>query len=222
MAMREKDEVTKAELLCLDMKDWKFAFPFNPEASSFNLSRSVSWNPAGASPDGWGGPLEYDDGQPDELSFTILLDESVLGDIDPADVLGMQKALLGALASFFGPSKNSDSVLDAVQELYRLTLPIKPDGAEDDPLDVRPPICAFVWKDFEFMGAVTSMDVEFLLFDADGTPKRAKVQMKMSGRAFSGGLDLEGFLSAEYKLAKGKDWTRPFGESRDDILKKLT
>ncbi len=220
--MRQKDDIAKAELICLDVKGWKFEFPFNPEASSFSLSRSVSWNPGGASADGWGGPLEYDDGSPDELSFAILLDQSVLGEIDPADVLGMEKALLSALASFFGPSKNEDSVLPAIQELYRLTLPIQPAEATDDPLDVRPPICAFVWKDFEFMGAVTSMDVEFLLVDSDGTPKRAKVTMKMSGRAFSGGLDLEKFLKAEYKLVKGKDWTRPFGESRDDILKLLS
>lgn len=221
--MRLSDDIEKAKLLCLDKSAWEFEFPFNPEAGTFTLARTVGWNPAGASTDGWGGPLQYDDGQPDELEFTILLDESVEGDIDPADALAMQRNLASALASALSsPSLGEEpSVLPAIQELYRLSLPIKPHDATNDPLDVRPPICAFVWKEFEFMGAVTSINVEFLLFANNGTPKRAKVAMRMSGRAFSGGLDLEKFLTAHHTNPTGSDWTRPAGTSRANILSML-
>lgn len=221
--MRLSDDIEKAKLLCLDKSAWEFEFPFNPEAGSFTLSRNVGWNPAGASTDGWGGPLQYDDGQPDELGFTVLLDESVEGDIDPADALAMQRNLASALASALPSASVGEepSVLPAIQELYRLTVPIKPAEAADDPLDVRPPVCAFVWKAFEFMGVVTGLDVEFLLFATNGTPKRAKVQVKMSGRAFSGGLDLEKFLNAHHTLVTGSNWTRPAGQSRANILSLL-
>ncbi len=213
-------ELTRAKLWCLDKDAWSIEFMFNPEFGSMSLSREVNWSPAGNGYDPWKSPLEYDDGAPDSLSFTMLLDQTTLGEPDPADALAFQANFLSALASFLDDETNDESVLPEIAALWRLTVPIHPDGHSDDDYQLRPPIVAFVWDDFEFLGAVTSLSVDMLLFTAEGVPKRAKVEVRMTGKAFSGQTTLADFIAGTY--------TPPTGEaagsrdaSRLDLLKEF-
>lgn len=236
--------VKPAHLWCLDKDAWSFDLQFNPEKGSMELRRSVDWGPAGGGSgfDPWGGPLEYAKGGPDELSFDILFDETMerpdLSDAG-ANLATKLKAQLVSIAreakGFATNMKNDllaiagmadeseDSVLPWVQKLYRLTYPVHPadhDAATN--YQLRPPIVAFVWEEFEFMGAVTSVDVEFLVFNHNGMPKRAKCRVQMRGRAFTGSVGLTDFLDATYTPPTVSDTGTRSGDTRVDILNNLS
>ena len=215
-------EVEKAFLRCLDNENWNFEFPFNPQSDSLKLARGVMWSADGSGFDPWGGPLDYESGQPDRLSFTVLLDETLLGEIDLADATAFEAALLSALASLFGSDENTESVLPAIEKLWRLTVPIKPSGHTADSFDVRPPIVAFVWEAFVFLGAVTDLNVDFLLMDHEGKARRAKVDIEMKGRAFAGNTSLADFLDATYTPPTATGTGAATSGSRDDLLQVLS
>lgn len=210
----------KAELQCLDKPSLSFVFPFNPEAGSMKLARSVGWSAEGNGYDPWGGPLDYQSGDPDELRFTILLDETTLGEPDLADASAFEAALLSAISILLPTEENTTSVLARLENLWELTKPIKPDGHTDDSYDVRPPVVAFVWEAFVFLGAVTSLDADILVVDETGRPKRAEVDISMKGRAFAGKTTLADFLTANdftpdaAETGTGSDTA----QTRDDLL----
>jgi hypothetical protein len=213
----QAEDIVKARIWCLDKDAWSVDLQFNP--SDLDLSRSISMGKDEGFFGPYGGKPEFENGTPDELAFTILVDTSVGGEIDLADAGNFETAMLSALNSLLGSANtNDDSILPQIQDLYRLTLPIKPAGATEDFGDNRPPVCAFVWEQFEFMGFVVSLDVDFLVFDASGRPKRAEVKVKMEGRAFSGALDLKGFLEASYTTPSASGTGARAGQSsRDDL-----
>src|SRR6476469_1803944 len=117
-------EVAKAYLRCLDNEAWNFECPCNPEKDSMKLSRDVHWNAGRTGYDPWGGPLDYETGEPDQLEFSVLLDETALGEIDLADATAFQAALLAAISSLLGDDRNDKSVLPQLEELWRLTVPV--------------------------------------------------------------------------------------------------
>ncbi|MCA9568329.1 MAG: hypothetical protein KC656_10815 [Myxococcales bacterium] len=202
--MKAKDLV-KARLWCLDNDAWSVEFQFNP--STLSLSREM--DPGEGDGDGaFGGPPEWDSGARDTLSFELLVDTSVGGEIDLADATAFEAAMLSAISSLFG-SENEDSILPLVHDFYRFTLPITP-AAENAPQ--RPPVVAFVWEEFEFMGFVSSFDCDFKLFDHNGRAKRAEITIEMEGRAFSGGIDLEDFLAGAYNPGSGSGTGSRSGE----------
>jgi hypothetical protein len=65
-----------------------------------------------------------------------------------------------------------------VSQLYKLTLP-----GEDEKKTKRPPVCAFVWGNFQFFGGLTDFSAKFVLFDSKGLPRRAEVSISMMGQA---------------------------------------
>lgn len=236
-------EITKARLWCLDKDAWSVDFQFNPERGSMELRRGVNWGAAGGGTgyDPWGGPLEYAQGQPDDLSFDVLFDETmILPDLGESNAslaskltrevtnIGTQLASAGKkikddFLSIFGMADESeDSILPYIQDLYRLTVPIHPkDHDATTNYQLRPPICAFVWEEFEFMGAVTAVDTEFLVFNHNGMPKRAKCRISMQGRAFTGNVSLTQFLEADYTPPNATDAGGSRDTTRADILKAL-
>ena len=218
--MKAAESRAMARLWCLDNDDWSIEFQHNPEWDSMNLTRSVTWQPlpdAGGF-DPWGGPLEYEQGGADTLTFTVMFDQSAIAPPDLADAEAFQAALLAAVNGQFGLDPNEESVLPDLQKLYRLTAPIEPANFSTT-LQVRPPVVAFVWEAFEFMGAITNLEVSFKLMDATGKPKRATVAITIQGRAFSGGVTLEDFEGAEYDPpAQTGTGDRANEDERDNLL----
>lgn len=194
--MKAKDLV-KARLWCLDNDAWSIGFQFNPSSLSFNREM----DPGEGDGDGaFGGPPEWDAGARDTLDFTVLVDTSVGGEIDLADATAFETAMLSAISTLVG-TPNADSVLPLIHDFYRFTLPIQP---ADTTRPERPPVVAFVWEEFEFMGFVTNFGCAFLLFDENGRAKRAELTIQMEGRSFSGAIDLEDFLAGAYTTRSGR------------------
>ena len=93
-----------------------------------------------------------------------------------------------------------------VATLHKLTLPMKFKDKNGDEVQ-RPPICVFIWGDFQFQGVVEKLKVDFKLFDANGVPRRAECKVTMKGRALSQASSAEDFLSGsdfKGKIKEGK------------------
>jgi len=188
--MQAKDLV-KARLWCLEDNDWSIELQFNP--SEIDISRTSSVKEPSGFGEVMGGAPDFEAGESDSLTFKTLVDTSMAGEIDLADAADFEAQMLSALNSLLSSSEeNDESVLPEVQKYYRLTTPIKPSGLEE--AEARPPVVAFIWDTFEFMGFITKCDIEFLLFDESGKAKRAEISIEIEGQAFSGNLTLEEFL----------------------------
>ncbi len=172
--------------------DFKLEVHFNP--STLKVTRKRTWQ------DGDQFESEYPSLQwaktsHDTLSFTLLFDHSEPRDL--SDMAATAAALnpvmnLGPMAKMMG-LVNEDSVEDQLAILYGLSnvwdiFPDMPDGR-------RPPLVTFTWNNFSFTGAITTLTVEYVLFDADGNPKRATAAVEMLGR-----LNWNG----DIKVEKGK------------------
>ena len=185
----EKAEISSPEV---SGDDFKLEVHFNP--SSLKVARKRTWQ------DGDQFESEYPSLQwaktsHDTLSFTLLFDHSEPRDL--SDMAATAASLnpvmnLGPMAKMMG-LVNEDSVEDQLAVLYNLTnvweiFTDVPDGR-------RPPLVTFTWNNFAFTGAITTLTVEYILFDADGNPKRATAAVEMLGR-----LNWKG----DIKVEKGK------------------
>lgn len=90
-------------------------------------------------------------------------------------------------------SESDKSVLDGVKKYYELTKPLK---IEEH--NIRPPCIVFLWDKLRFQGVIDSLDVNFLMFDEKGVPKRATIGVSMQGRAFDNAQAAKDFFSQSY------------------------
>lgn len=91
-------------------------------------------------------------------------------------------------------SESDASVLPAVEGFYAFTMPLKVDSDV-----IRPPVLLFTWEEFRFLGVVQNLDVDVLLFDASGAPKRATVTLSLLGRAFAEASTADEFFTQTYE-----------------------
>ena len=227
----------KAQLLCVD-HNLEFSFQFNP--SKLSLGRSVNWN--GAAPARKKGTTKDDEasedddnsddndgelgsawpaltsakGDLDELEFETLFDESEdheMAQLSASSLLSSFASMVPGLSVALAliPA-NTKSVVENIEALYQLTLPVKFDTKGKE---IRPPVLSFTWGDFEFTGVLKSVDFDILQFDTLGNAKRAKVSCKMQGRFGSDALRkdvLVAPLPADYDAASSPMPANPLGE----------
>ncbi len=223
-------EPKKAALHCLDRPHWGIPeVQFNPQ--SLSLSRQAGWATGNEALAPWSS-LSYTRGQPDSLSFTLLLDQTHYEPESTAGVVGL--ALLpttgGLIEEMIADSEgfsNDQSVTAALSRLYRLTLPVEtPTGNAGGRM--RPPVVIFEWGDLQFTGVLESVGFELTLFDLEGRPRRATAACSMKGRALQRSASPDAFFGVEYDAPPGNLlWVDPSpaldptDDSRLDILSKL-
>jgi len=162
-------------------------FPFNP--TEMTLKRGKTFDSGDTAGNANYTGLKWEKSELDSLDFTFIIDESedtpslsnplaALHQMLP--ISPIPPNLLPSKMAKFLPGVNGNSVKDTVDDLYRLTLLV--DKTDESGVLKRPSLIDFVWGDFEFAGGVESLDVKYLLFDSDGTPKRAEVTMSLKGQ----------------------------------------
>jgi hypothetical protein len=186
----EKAEISSPEV---SGDDFKLEVHFNP--SSLKVARKRTWQDGDQFESEYPS-LQWGKTSHDTLSFTLLFDHSEPRDLsdmaataaslNPVMNLGPRRAKMMGLV-------NGDTVEHQLAVLYNLTnvwevFSDVPDGR-------RPPLATFTWNNFAFTGAITTLTVEYILFDADGNPKRATAAIEMLGR-----LNWKG----DIKVEKGK------------------
>jgi len=177
-----------------------FEFQFNP--SSLKYTRKVTWEQKELQAQTWP-VLHYSKGVLDELSFSLLLDETesdnplakaMAGSVPNPFAVPVGAAMSGpagtvaALALVKASSaarailpKNKKTITTRLLILQALTIPSVADASRGDTDSKRPPFVEFEWGDFKFVGVVKAMDAEVILFDDKGNPKRATVQVTLEG-----------------------------------------
>lgn len=193
-------EPIKAQLFCLEDSSLTLELPYNPKEFSITRTSGFQKKDKGGGP--WGG-VQWSCAQPDALKFDIVLDVSM-----PEAGLAGAAALMFPISSQASRSGMDDtrSVLEEIMVLHNMTIPrwIDPKKAYK-----RPPFVAFLWGDFQFFGAIDSIDSKCVLFDFRGIPKRAEVSISMLGQAFNAPKDpgeLTGAIdNYKYKSLAWKD-----------------
>jgi hypothetical protein len=208
----------KAQILCLEGSKMDVEAQFNPNELSY--TRSTQWGGGkkaeggGCNPGVWASPwgsMQFTGGSADTMEVTLLFDESEKRDeglMTFVPQFGMPSAVAGKLPGGLGALLiNENSVLDRdggnVSKLHKLTLPMKMKDDNGDEV-LRPPICAFIWGDFQFQGVIEQLKVDFKLFDANGVPRRAECKITMKGRALSQAKSSADFLEGtDFKAKSG-------------------
>ena len=118
----------------------------------FKFDKKIDWKPHDSQ--GKEPALEYQKPSPATMSMELMFDTTV----DKSDV---RTAWVNKLLALTNPS-------------------VKPTTGEAGKHDKgRPPTVTFVWGQFQMLGVIESLNVSYLMFSSEGTPLRAKVQVKM-------------------------------------------
>src|SRR5262245_60092949 len=131
-------------------EDGSITVAFNP--TTYSISKSLSWPASGGSNDRrTNAPtLAFDGGGPRQLALELFFDSTEKPD----------------------PERDVRRQTDRIVKLTRILRHL------DNP---RPPICKIEWggksEDFPFVGVVSSLEQNFLLFQATGQPVRATLKV---------------------------------------------
>lgn len=202
------DDPAKASLVCLDNADWSIdPLPYNPEG--LQLRRSVNWAAGNEALAPWGS-VSYTRGSQDELSFTLLFDESELrfdtstftGSLLNAAVQALPLAVMSAttaIAEIPGMSSLLEqNALFGVAALYRLTMPVATHTGNAAAL-MRPPVVGFCWGPLQFVGVIENLSFDIKPWDRDGFPRRAEAQVTMKGRAMQELATVDKFFDPSFE-----------------------
>ena len=167
-------EPVKAKLVCLEVSNLELKFPYNPK--EFTVTRNSGFTKKNKGSGPWGG-VTWECATPDQLKFDVVLDVS-MPDSDVASASSLMLPISSTDAQ--SGSLDSRSVLTDIVTLHKMTIPrwVKVDKYK------RPPFVAFLWGDFQFFGAIESVESKAVLFNVNGIPKRAEVSISMLGQAF--------------------------------------
>jgi hypothetical protein len=161
----------------------KLEFQFNPKEIS--LSRTMSVSAGERDEDSYYAPIKVDGTSTiDELSFELVLDHSAISLSNPATMSSAFLPVTSAeipltlLPAPLIPMMGIPSVQDSITILYSWTMIVNPGEVKEN----RPYFVMFEWDDFKFSGAISKLDFKYTLFDSDGTPLRAKVDISLKGR----------------------------------------
>ncbi len=135
-----------------DNKDKVFTVQYNPK--EFKVDKKVSWkeheDQGSEEP-----PIEFQKGSPRTLTMELMFDNTHLD--------------------------SPTSVYDGwIKQLLAMTnVDTTPEGEPANSEKQRPSSVLFQWGDFQLTGVVESITTTYTYFGADGTPLRAKCQVKM-------------------------------------------
>ena len=193
-------KIKRAKITSLDDSGLKFEFSFNPT----NLKVERSSGLKGRSTEklkltSFAG-LEWDGAGTDTLSFDFVLDETEPDWTNPAVALNLMNPIFSpytvpaqvtpatsmvGVPLFNGSSVyrseggllgGGASVLTKIREMTMLHKTSWKDGEI-----VRPHLVKMEWGDFKFFGGIKDFTYTFTLFDSDGLPKRAEVNLSLVG-----------------------------------------
>ena len=166
----------------------KFEFPFNPKELKYKRG-TPDFEQSDKRPNGSAYTRLKSEGKGklDELSFTLNLDDSAPSLSDPLEIAASLIPITSAnIALALVPAKSimppslTPGVSDCIKILHSWTMLIDPNDKTG--LLRRPYLICFEWGDMAFSGGLSALDVDYTLFDSDGTPMRAKVDVTITGR----------------------------------------
>jgi len=95
------------------------------------------------------------------------------------------------------PATGGTGLMAVAEQFYGMAKAIAVAGGSP-----RPPVIAFSWGGFRFVGVVKQVQIQMLMFSREGVPVRAQIDLEMSGEAFSS-IRLADDLLAPASVASG-------------------
>ena len=196
--MYPRSNLEKAQLFTFDKKTPNCAvtFPFNP--TEIEVTRGCGFsseNSDSNSVNDYGG-LKFGGAKSDELSMSFILDTSEPDIMSSGYAKHMMLPIIMSSPStdpaksakgvpYFGGNVNADSVtqiLDVINMMTKLSKDDRDKKKKDAAAVIYPRLVQFTWGDkIKFSGAIEKFSFKVLLFDSDGTPKRAEVSLGLIG-----------------------------------------
>jgi hypothetical protein len=196
--MYPRPNLEKAVLKTFDEKKPKceVTFPFNP--TDIEVTRGCGFsseNSDSNSVNDYGG-LKFGGAKSDELSMSFILDTSEPDVMSAKYATQMMMPIIMSTPSmapaktakaipYFGGNVNADSVtsiLDVINMMTKLSEDDRKKKKKDAAAVIYPRLVQFTWGDkIKFSGAIEKFSFKVLLFDSDGTPKRAEVSLGLIG-----------------------------------------
>ena len=196
--MYPRPNLEKAQLKTFDgkQKDYSIEFPFNP--TELEVTRGCGFsseNSDSNSANDYGG-LKFGGAKSDELNMSFILDTSEPSISDSSYALQMMSPLIMSTPAlktakraksipYFRGTVNADSVteiLDVINMMTKLSDDDRKKKKQDAAAVIYPRLVQFTWGDkIKFSGAIEKFSFKILLFDTDGTPKRAEVSLGLIG-----------------------------------------
>jgi hypothetical protein len=214
--MYPRPSLSKAELKSFDGKKplLKVKFKFNPTDIAVKRGCGFSSDPSSdTSVNDYGG-LKFSGAKSDTLTLSFVLDSTEPELTDTKNALIMMSPIIlstpmlataadaGMIPSLMG-AVNDESVtevLEVITEMTKLSEDDRKSKKANKDAVIYPRLLQFTWGDhIKFSGALEDFSFKLTLFDSDGVPKRAEVDIAMVG-VFGEYLgDPEALLFAEGK-----------------------
>lgn len=142
----------------------KYEVQVNPDSYTFNHHVNYSHNNAIGSP---GEDPKIDHVAPTTLDFTIFWDATGVVPVNPGPLDNVP--IVGAVASLFG-AKKEFKVMDEIKKFVAIVFDMN--EPEHRPRRVR-----LTWGPQVYDGVLTSMSLNYKLFDSHGTPLRVEARV---------------------------------------------
>jgi hypothetical protein len=196
--MYPRSNLEKAQLKTFDGKKKEFSveFPFNPTELEVNRGCGFSSeNSDSNSANDYGG-LKFGGAKSDELNMSFILDTSEPAIDDSAYAKQMMSPVIMSTPAlntassakgipYFGGAVNADSVteiLEVINMMTKLSDDDRKKKKKDAAAVIYPRLVQFTWGEhIKFSGAIEKFSFKIILFDTDGTPKRAEVSLGLIG-----------------------------------------
>jgi len=196
--MYPRANLEKAILKTFDDKKPKcdVTFMFNP--TEIEVTRGCGFsseNSDSNSVNDYGG-LKFGGAKSDEMSMSFILDTSEMNIDASAYAKFMMNPIIASSPAtdpaksakgvpYFGGAVNTESVttiLDVITMMTKLSDDDRKKKQKDAAAVIYPRLVQFTWGDkIKFSGAIEKFSFKILLFDSDGTPKRAEVNLGLIG-----------------------------------------
>lgn len=184
-------KVTKATLTSKDDKS-KIEFQFNPTQVSLSVGCNVSEGKGGGPIKSNRIPIQSTGPKPSTLKFDFILDSTEPDITDGLNMLNMMNPIILSSPSLAVGKFSKMKVVDEVNKILNWTDVIE--KTKESNLSPRPHVIFFKWpKSISFTGMISSLGIDYLLFDSDGEPRRVKISFELKG--YTGDCKIEDIVT---------------------------
>ena len=196
--MYPRPKLEKAKLKTFDEMQPKLSVKFKFNPTDISVERGCGFDASQSDPNSindYGG-LKFGGAKSDQISMSFVLDSTEPDLTDPANALVMMSPIIVSTPTLatakdagsvpiLGAAVNDGDVtevLGVITQMTKLSDDARKDKKSNKDAVIYPRLLQFTWgESIKFSGAIEKFSFKLTLFDSDGIPKRAEVELGMIG-----------------------------------------